>query len=228
MPIAARYLVTLEIPLYTLAELVVRAQQPARRAADDRAVRPLSPPAKLKAVRKRAAFTFSHDRGGIMRLDAPKARASLLVLLLALGCAGLRSGSQGKLASFQRNVGTASVPDAMERVPRVLRLFAYEIMREETTPSIMIETHWKSRVPFTDEHNLGITTAENRVMVTGRVRGNTELRAYYNLNLSIDNRVKLMGGEGWVETSATPMYRAYADSLTKHMQRELMIGVRKY
>jgi hypothetical protein len=153
--------------------------------------------------------------------------AGFMVAAAMAACAS-RGGGEASRASFQRNLGTASLPDAMERVPRVLRLFNYEINREETTPNITIETHWRERVPFVDEQNQGIVKAENRVLVSGRVRAATQFGNIYTLDLAIDNRVRMGENPDWVETSATPMYRAYADSLVKHIQRELTIGVRKY
>jgi hypothetical protein len=162
----------------------------------------------------------------------PQRRRRLFIasILVCWACAsGGAAGGDASRAAFQRNLGTASAPDAMERVARVLRLFQFDILREDATPDLItIETHWRKRVPFDDERVLGITGAENRVIVTGRIRTTSNFGAVYNLAMSIDNRVTLGESPEWVETSATDMYRAFADSLTINLQRELQIGVRRY
>lgn len=160
-------------------------------------------------------------------LTARRSIWAIALLMAGSACAGA-GGREASRASFQRNIGIATARDAFDRVLKVLREYHYEVLNEDSVPEIRIETHWKERAPFADEQELGISLAENRIIVNGRVRQNTEFGSLYNIQLSIENRVRLMDNPEWVETSATPLYRAYADSLTTRMQRELTIGVRRY
>jgi len=154
---------------------------------------------------------------------------SALTLILAAACASTAGSGEASRAGFQRTVGTASALDATEKALKVLSLFQFEIRRQDQVPSIVIETEWRRRDPFADELELGILAAENRVFVTGRRRAETELGPIFNVSLAVENRVRLnAAGSPWVETSATPMYRQFADSIFKLYQRELTIGVRRH
>lgn len=129
---------------------------------------------------------------------------------------------------FERSLGTASGPDAIERSGRVLREFQYEVDREEETPRLItIQTRWKRRSPFEDERAIGISAAETRVTVTARHRQETVAGALYGVSLSIENRVQLASTTEWLGEHASPMYRTYADSLASRLQRELTVGVRR-
>jgi hypothetical protein len=170
-----------------------------------------------------------------VRMEKPMRRCLktfLAVAAVATTYAACASGSGGgdpsTRASFNRSIGSASRADAVERVNKVLHEYHYEVEHQGLEPNLIIETRWRQRTPFADEKELGVTTAENRITVTGRPRQTSDLGALYQLDMTIDNRVRLLGSGEWVETSATPMYRAYADSLTKAMQRELTIGVRRF
>jgi hypothetical protein len=161
-------------------------------------------------------------------IRVPALAVLTLALALANACASSGTGEANR-ASFQRTVGTASAADATEKALKVLSLFQFEIRRQDQVPSIVIETEWRQRSPFPDELAAGIEAAENRVFVTGRRRAETELGPIFNVSMAIENRVRRnAGGTEWVETSATPMYRQFADSIFKLYQRELTIGVRRY
>jgi hypothetical protein len=154
-------------------------------------------------------------------------RLPLLTLLFAACASG--GASEASRGSFMRSVGTATQVDALEKARKVLGLFQYELRRQDTIPAVMIETEWRGRSPFADEVDLGIQAAENRVFVTARRRAETQLGPIYNVTMQIENRVRMdAGGMQWVETSATPMFQQYSDSIFKLYQRELTIGVRRY
>jgi len=145
---------------------------------------------------------------------------------LALVLAACASAAPGSV--FERSLGTASGTDALERSVRVLRLFQYEVDREEQTPRLItVQTRWKRRSPFEDEAALGISAAETRVTVTARFRQETVAGALYGVSLSMENRVQLGSTTEWLGDHASPMYRTYADSLATGLQRELTIGIRR-
>jgi hypothetical protein len=154
-------------------------------------------------------------------------RLSLLTLLFAACASG--GASEASRGSFMRTVGTATQVDALEKARKVLGLMQYELRRQDTIPALAIETEWRRRDPFADELDLGIRAAENRVFVSARRRGETQLGPIYNITMQIENRVRMdAGGMQWVETTATPMFQQYSDSIFKLYQRELTIGVRRY
>jgi hypothetical protein len=130
-------------------------------------------------------------------------------------------------ANVQRSVGMGSAPDILERSQRVLNIFQYEIDREESSALLItVQTRWRRRSPFDDEKSAGFNQAENRVTVTGRARTDSDVGgSVYAVSMLVENRVRLSDSEQWIEAPPTPMYRAYADSLTKHLQRELTLGV---
>jgi hypothetical protein len=151
-----------------------------------------------------------------------------LVLSLALPAAcGLRNA--GSSASFERSIGTASRPDAMERGLKVVAQYQFDLAKEESDPELLIETHWRKRDPFEDEVALGIAEAETRLIIVGRRRGNTAaMGANYDVNLTIENRVRPPDSNDWSESVHTSMFKKYADDITAFFKRELQIGVRRY
>jgi hypothetical protein len=148
-----------------------------------------------------------------------------LPVLLSLSCA-MGGGSS---ASFARSIAIASRPDAMERGLKVVALYHYDVLKVEEQPDLLIETNWRTRPPFEDETALGIADAETRLLIVGRKRGETNgLGTNYDINLTIENRVRPPGTDDWTETVHTPMFRKYADEITNLYKRELQIGVRRY
>jgi hypothetical protein len=148
-----------------------------------------------------------------------------IALLFLAACAS--SGSGGASALFQRNIGNASRPDAMDRSLRIVHQFQYEVFRQDEGANIRIETHWKPRLPFEDEQVLGITAAETRLIITAILRNDLKATASYDVNLTVENRVRTGIDEVWNETTVTDMFREYADRITQEFKRELMIGVRR-
>jgi uncharacterized protein YcfL len=147
-----------------------------------------------------------------------------VVALLLVAC-----GSAGGSALFRREVGTASGPDALERGALVLKQFHYEVVREEQTPNLMLETNWLARSVFADEQELGISDAESRVIINGRQRVDTLLGSVYAMSIVVENRVRHAGSDAWVETVNTPMFAGYAESIAKRLEEELRtIGVRRF
>jgi hypothetical protein len=149
----------------------------------------------------------------------------LVVLPLVSACASGGGGS----AAFRRDVGNASQLDAWDLSMKVVHQFHYEVYLQDSIPDIRIETHWRPRRPFADEFALGVTDAESRLVITARQRGQSELGGIWNINLAIDNRIKVAGGTEWNETTNTPQFRSYADDIFQTFRREIAnIGVRRY
>jgi hypothetical protein len=99
----------------------------------------------------------------------------------------------------------------------------------DSIPSIRIETHWKTRPPFEDERQLGITAAESRVIITGRIRGETTLGSVYNLRMIVENRVRPAGRSEWNESTNTTAFREHADAIVQEFRQEMLnIGVRRF
>lgn len=137
--------------------------------------------------------------------------------------------SGGGSARYQRDLGNASAVDAVTLSMRILSRFHYEVLSFDSIPSIRIETHWKKRPPYVDEAALGITAAESRVIITGRVRGETTLGSIYNLRLAVENRVRPAGGAAWNESTNTSMFRNHADAIVEGFRQEMLnIGVRRF
>jgi hypothetical protein len=148
----------------------------------------------------------------------------LSVLVLASGCA-----STGGSAQFRRDVGSATGPDALERGAMVLREYHYEVVRQEQTPDLVMETHWLPRAVFDDERALGIGDAESRVLITGRQRIDTLLGSLYTLTMVVENRVRPVDNDQWVETINTRSFSQYAERMAKRLEEELRtIGVRRF
>lgn len=145
--------------------------------------------------------------------------------LLIVACASGGGGS----AMYQREIGNASGSDTFDRARLVINRFHYEIAEQDSIPYIRIETYWRPRQPFADEQALGITDAESRIVVTARIRGESELGSIYNIRLALENRVRVAGSPDWNETTNTPEFRQYADGIVQNFKQELTnIGVRRF
>ena len=151
----------------------------------------------------------------------------LMLVMLAAVTAACATGRGTPL--YRRDIGTASLMDAVSLANQVLARKAYEVESSDTVPDIRIVTHWKVRQPFPDEAELGITNAESRIIVVGRRRGQTEMGAFYAITLQLENRVRVVSAPEWNEAANTPMFRAYADEIANEYRRLVTnIGVRRY
>jgi hypothetical protein len=152
----------------------------------------------------------------------------LLLLLLAVG-AGACASSRG-VPQYRQEIGSASGPDAMILAEQVLGRHGFHIEQADTTPEIRILTRWRQRAPLEDERALGVTGAENRVLIVGRIRGQaSDLGALHIITMTIDNRVQMAGSPEWVETLNTDMFREYAAEIVNdYRQLVLNIGVRRF
>ena len=154
-------------------------------------------------------------------------RQALLILAVA-GVAACASGRGGS-ALYRKDIGTASLRDAVSLGLRIAQQFHYEIFQIDTVTEIRILTHWKTRRPFADELALGVTSAETRMLIVGRQRGHTDMGSIYNVNVTLENRVQVAGSEDWNESLNTEMFRRHADEITGEYRKLITaIGVRKF
>jgi hypothetical protein len=152
-------------------------------------------------------------------------RVVLLLVLLGTACATGRSGTP----LYRRDIGTATLGDAVTLAEQVIHRHGYEIEQQETDPAIRILTRWHARQPLRDEAALGITAAETRILVAGRMRGHSELGASYSVNMTIENRVQVAGSTEWSEALNTVMFREYADRIADDYRQLITnIGVRRF
>lgn len=152
-----------------------------------------------------------------------------LLLCAALFPVACASGSRADTAVYRRDVGNASASDTWDFALKTIRRHQYDIHSQDSVPEIRIETHWKSRKPFADELSLGVTAAESRVIITARPRGQSEMGAIYNINIAVDNRIRVAGGTDWNESTNTALFQQYADEITNDFKREIQnLGVRRY
>lgn len=155
--------------------------------------------------------------------------ACAVLLGLFAGCASAgQPGTEADAARFEREVGTGSGTDVMVKSAKVIRQYLFEVKEQTDPPNIYIETHWRDRTPFPDEQALGIQGAQTRLIVRARQRGTTPLGEVYAVNLAIENRVRIMGTDGWSEASATREYRDWANRIADDFRRELNVGVRRF
>jgi hypothetical protein len=155
---------------------------------------------------------------------------ALAVLTLAGGCAsGGGGGSTPGGSHFARGIGVASGPDLQEKVARFMALYAFEIEREEGPPSVYIESRWRERNVFPDERVLGISAAEIRATVRARPRsGASGMGEVYNVDLVIEQRVRVPGEVHWNSDAITPQAEELAASMAEELRRDLNVGVRRF
>lgn len=153
-------------------------------------------------------------------------RLVLLLVLLSAACATGRAANP----VYRRDIGTATGPDAFTLAEQVIHRHGYEIEQADTVPDIRILTKWKPRRPVDDELALGVTTAESRILVMGRVRGQTtDLGGLYTVSMTIENRVQVAGSTEWTESLNTELFRDYADRIANDYRQLIMnIGVRRF
>jgi hypothetical protein len=148
--------------------------------------------------------------------------------VFAVAIAGTACGSTGGPRLYQKEVGLATRLD-LERVAtlNILR-FHYEVAEHDSIPFLRWETHWRPRRPFADEQELGITNAETRLVITGRSRSESESSTYAT-RVIVENRVRVAGDVDWNPNVNTPLFIAYADSISEEFRKEFAnIGIRRH
>jgi len=155
-------------------------------------------------------------------------RTSLAVFLLLLptvGCAGTKGGAP----LFRREIGQASGPDARRLAEQVVDRYGFMVDSYDEAPEIRLTTHWRHRLPFDDERSAGVTSAESRLIIVARQRSITELGVYYNITLTMENRVGVAGDPTWNSSLNSSMFRAYAEGIVNDFRQLVTnIGVRTY
>jgi hypothetical protein len=157
-------------------------------------------------------------------------RRFALLALAALAVGGTACAS-GRAANpvYRADIGTATLGDAVSLAEQVINRHGFEVEQMQTEPDIRIVTHWKARQVLRDEAALGVTGAENRVIVTGRLRGMQELGATFTVNMMVENRVQVARSTDWNESLNTDMFKEYADRIANdYRQLVSNIGVRRF
>ncbi len=148
-----------------------------------------------------------------------------MVAMIVAGCAS--GGGGGSDARVDRNLGSATLSDLMERSHRVIRLHQFEVEREEEEGMYYLETRWRDRTLFDDERALGIQAAQTRVVIRGNPRSPTAQGQFYSVNILVENRVSLGSGE-WRQEVLTDEFRGWANRIVEDLRRELDVGVRQF
>lgn len=147
------------------------------------------------------------------------------VLVASVACAAGHGGSP----LYRRDIGQASAADAISLAEQVIHRYGYQIDHAEDSPEIRILTHWRPRLPLEDEAALGVTGAENRILVVARTRAHTELGAHYNITFTMENRIQVVRDPSWIETLNTPLFLEYADEIASDYRQLISnIGVRRH
>jgi hypothetical protein len=150
----------------------------------------------------------------------------MLITIAMVGCAS--KGPEANRTRFQQNVGDASATVSYDLSTRLIRQYGFVVEIEQQSPTIMIQTRWKERPPFGDEQALGVTHAQNRLMITARPRTTTMNMQLWTVDLGIENRVRLMNSETWSDASATPQYERWANQIAEDFKREInTAGIRR-
>lgn len=155
-------------------------------------------------------------------------RRAAFLAIAALACA---SGARRAVPSAEvtRDVGVASASDFQRGVPLVLRRNGYEIIRADGPPALYVETEWRTRHPYADEAERGVSRARFRVLVRGRARGDVgTAQPLYAVQLTLENWVSIIGQEEWTRVPASPQLVESAQALTRELAMEIDVGSRRY
>ena len=138
-----------------------------------------------------------------------------------------RGGEVANVSRFERNLGTGSPIDIVQRSDKILSKYQFELQQRGEPPNLYIETKWRTRSPFEDEQALGVTSAQTRAIVRGTRRVGGSNSEIYSVDLTIENRVQRDGNATWYDNVATRQYLAFANQITADLKYELEIGVRR-
>src|SRR5687768_15968443 len=136
-------------------------------------------------------------------------RAVLFLCLLVAACASARTG--GGSALYRREVGNATPSDAMRIGLRIVQQFQYEVFQVDTITELNILTHWKPRRPLADELALGVTSAESRLNIIGRLLGQNDICRFYNILLTLENRLRVPGSADCYLSPNTSLFTQHGE-----------------
>jgi hypothetical protein len=150
---------------------------------------------------------------------------------LALAALACVSGGRPATPSAEvtREIGVATASDFQRGVPAVLRRNGYEIIRADGPPALYVETDWRTRPPFTDEAERGVSHARSRVLVRGRARGEMGTAdVLYTVHMTLESWARVIGQEDWTRVPASPQLIETAQALSRELVMELDVGSRRY
>ena len=144
-------------------------------------------------------------------------------LVLALTLALTACASTGRSNVLQTDVGRATRPDILDKVPRILDQQGYEVQeRRDTGNVIQYMTTWVTRAPFEDEENRGATECRTRLTLEAREQGN----GFYAVTLKAENTMQRSLDGQWVNLAPTTMFRRHLRDVTEALALEINMGVR--
>jgi hypothetical protein len=161
-------------------------------------------------------------------------RYALGIATAALALAACASGGASSTADgvrqFERNVGTGSASDVVDRSLKVLRLHQFQIEQQEAPPNIYIQTRWRDRAPDDAEQMRGVTATQARVIVRANQRSSTHPTggAVYSVNVSVEGREQLQGSTSWQDATSSEQFAKWAERIVNDFKTELEIGVRRF
>ncbi|MSR36192.1 MAG: hypothetical protein EXR95_06040 [Gemmatimonadetes bacterium] len=146
---------------------------------------------------------------------------SIVLAALVAAAEGCASGPRNVM---RLDVGRASRPDVVDKVPRILDQQGYEVQeRQDTGNVIRYMTSWVTRAPFEDEAARGAQECRTRLTVEARLAaGGT-----FGVSLSAESTMQRGSFDGaWVNLPPTPMFREHMSAVSEALALEIDMGVR--
>lgn len=149
-----------------------------------------------------------------------RALPSLAVLTVVAGtlggCIPAASGRGDSTATtFAEELGRVSYERLRGAVDRILvgkRGFRLR-RRDEQYATLYYETEWRTREPFADEAEAGVTGARSRIVIRGRRVGGEG----YAVTFEGENEVRTRGDPNWHQAPVTARFRAYMSGIAREL-----------
>ncbi|MFH0989587.1 MAG: hypothetical protein V1799_06175 [bacterium] len=156
----------------------------------------------------------------------------LFGLLTILGCSGTSSASREASDTYSENIGTATALDIKEKTRKFFTKFNFEILRyTEDSDMISFESSWKLRSAMNDEVEKGFEEGRIRLFIQASPRRVRQTDAFSDLHVvkfTVENQVRYITTQKWVNAPITPMVRAYLKKLSDELTMEFRTGIRQF
>ena len=151
--------------------------------------------------------------------------AAVGVAILGFGCASSRPRVE---IGYQRELGVVTEHDIRNALLPILTRHGFEIVRADGPPQIYVETQHRQRFPFSDEQEMGISNARNRILMRGRrVPQRTNMGDLYRVEIDIQNDVQIGMGE-WTNAVRTPQFLEFARGLADELDHAVRSTTRVF
>lgn len=151
-----------------------------------------------------------------------------LVTVLGTSCRSMTTAQPRTQAGYQRELGVATEHDIRNSLLGVMKRTGFDIVRYNGPPQIYAESQYRSRYPFADEQEMGITAARNRIILTARrVPQRTHMGDLYDVEIDIQNEVQV-GSGAWTSQVRTQEFLNYAKKLADDLEHEVRSAVRVF